>query len=416
MFNTSSPSAADADGLGIILRRLPGPCVMLGLAATVTARLGVAAKRRKAPRRHPRRMSRPRRAGPRSAADSDAASSSMEDCSAEHWRLKGYGEGDHLEGPGFHSKAGDALRQRADIPEHVKVPFPSPMIESIGTEVPTARVESVRRWEPTSVGPRFRTLPPPVDAPFLRHRGAGQLALRSRVNTSSMDDVRTSTDVAGVRPLMPEAEIDIMCQNFVPKQHFRAVRPDQRNRATQVSLGRQSFRRELEQRSLLFAKEAEEVRELWPIVKEKQKVETHRGPGGPTGEKKPGAPPKQMQGEAHRGPPGKERLGALEKPEKERQGSMNRPERVYSEQPQVRERWTGTPPQRVDAPRSDYFAIGKKSHSQSGPPPSDYGSRTRNGSRQRQPRLTARRQNVNGSRDPLSPPSPPQTASLEEDA
>jgi len=246
--SNSSKSTRGAGSAGIFWHlSQPGA---LGLFAALS-RLGAASKRKK---HHCRNSTQPWQVKslPRGAEETQSGGSSSSDFNAEYWRLKGYAEGE-LTRPGFRSKAGDALGD--DIPEHVRIPFPTPLAESNGERERSPSVQSV--------GPRFRTLPAPADTPFRRHRGANQPALRSRV-ASTLEDRRTTEDWYGRKPRLPDDEIDSMCRHDVPSDHFRAVRPAQKNRATQVLMGHVPYRRKLEQSSRLFVIDALEFEVLWP--------------------------------------------------------------------------------------------------------------------------------------------------------
>jgi len=259
--SNSSKSTRGAGSAGIFWHlSQPGA---LGLFAALS-RLGAASKRKK---HHCRNSTQPWQVKslPRGAEETQSGGSSSSDFNAEYWRLKGYAEGE-LTRPGFRSKAGDALGD--DIPEHVRIPFPTPLAESNGERERSPSVQSV--------GPRFRTLPAPADTPFRRHRGANQPALRSRV-ASTLEDRRTTEDWYGRKPRLPDDEIDSMCRHDVPSDHFRAVRPAQKNRATQVLMGHVPYRRKLEQSSRLFLIDTPEFEVPWPERQRKEFKERRRG-------------------------------------------------------------------------------------------------------------------------------------------
>ncbi|CAE7352858.1 Kif3b [Symbiodinium natans] len=73
--------------------------------------------------------------------------------------------------------------------------------------------------DPKDRGPRFSTLPPPPDKPYVPHHGALQPALRSRLDNTQ--DIRLEGSMGEV---LPETA-DTIC--FVPEPYVRAQRPDQ---------------------------------------------------------------------------------------------------------------------------------------------------------------------------------------------
>jgi len=134
-------------------------------------------------------------------------------------------EGDEQVGPGFRSRIGD---EEWEYPEHVKVPFPSALVEGAGAPVEPPQADSEKDWKDAARGPRFRTLPGPRDGQYMRNRGAAQFAMRSRLDLSG--DVRMKSN----KPPAEEAYWNSLFVNTVPKESFRAYRMDQRNRATEV--------------------------------------------------------------------------------------------------------------------------------------------------------------------------------------
>mmetsp|Transcript_14501 Transcript_14501/g.34248 ORF Transcript_14501/g.34248 Transcript_14501/m.34248 type:complete len:423 (+) Transcript_14501:96-1364(+) len=257
--SNSSKSTRGAGSAGIFWRlSRPGA---LGFFAALS-KLGVTSKIKT---HHCRNSTQPWQVKsiPRGAEETKNGSSSS-DLNTEYWR-KGYDEGERTR-PGFRSKAGDAPGDA--IPEHVRIPFPTPLAESNRERVRSPSV----RWSPESLGPRFRTLPAPADAPFLRPHGANQPALGSEV-ASTLEDRRTTEDWYGRKPRLPDDEIDSMCRHDVPSDHFRAVRPAQKNRATQVLMGHVPYRRKLEQSSRLSVIDALEFEELRPERSRKKFIE-----------------------------------------------------------------------------------------------------------------------------------------------